>query len=107
MPASNMTEKESRAAYRVAQKQLKAGQLAESLTLADGTQAKVGDVVEWFRVQSLGPADGLLMVRAITRNGWIEGVYTRRSTFSPAHVFEVTVLVDADRLRKPAVEVAS
>jgi hypothetical protein len=100
------SEQESRKAYRVAEKQLKAGELAESLTLADGTQAKVGDVVEWFRVVTLGPDDGLLMVRAITRNGWIEGVFTRRSPFKTAVVWEQTVLVDAERLRQPMTEVA-
>lgn len=95
-----------RAQERAAARDIREGRTVEGAVLSDGTTARVGDVVSWYRVAYFGPANGLVTVKAIAPNGYLLCTYEREMVFGGTCPAES--LVDAAFLRAvPAVEVAS
>ena len=96
-----------RAQERDAARHIREGRTVESTVLADGTTARVGDQLDWYRVAYPGPADdGLVTVTAIAPNGFLQVVYEREKVFGGLERAES--IVDAAFLRAPLkVEVAS
>lgn len=95
-----------RAQERGAARALREGHAVEGATLSDGTTARAGDVVEWYRVNYHGPDNGLVTVKAIAPNGFLLCTYEREMAFGGTCPAES--LVDAAFLRAaPAVQVAS